>query len=277
MHTNYRILSFAIAALCATSLFVGCGKKDEKPASSIESRVDSSMTTKTETTTPDAAPAENAPAANLGEKAKAGEKIFMNASLGKIKVSCAKCHSGSSMLPGHTLAGVTKRPSTWNGMYKGADLAKNAYGATLCATLFQEKEGGLKPDEIASLNEYFAGIENAPGAMTSALTIKWAAKPTLKKEEMIDEKISKPIIKDIMKLPGDVTKGQTVFTKSCASCHDFKTAKIGPPMADAAQDMNFVVSAVRFGSDAMPFFAKDVLSDQQIADVIAYIQATMGK
>lgn len=273
--------SFLLSALSLTLLLTGCGKKDEKATQSIESRVDSTLGGASADTA--ASPtATTAPAVDLGEKAKAGEKLFSSAGTGEIKTSCAMCHGGAGAKagftrPAHSLAGVTKRPSTWNGMFKGADLAKNAYGGSLCATLFQEKKGGLTAAEVASLNEYLTALETAPGAMTSALNIQWAAKPSLKKDVEVDEKIAKPIVKAIMKLPGDEAVGAKVFARSCANCHDFKADKIGPALKDAATDMNFVVSSIRFGSNAMPFFAKDILTDQQIADVIGYIQATLGK
>ena len=283
MNTTLRSFSSVIlTAFCIALFFSGCAKKDEKAAQSVESRVDSLLGGAAAKDTTAAATTSTAPAANLNDKAKAGEKLFLSASLGEIKVSCAMCHGGAGakagvIRPGHTIAGVTKRPSTWNGMFKGADLAKNAYGGSLCATLFQEKKGGLSAAEVASLNEYLTANESAPGAINSALNIQWAAKPSLKKDVEVDEKISKPIVKAIMKLPGDVSAGEKVFMKSCANCHDFKVDKSGPALKDAATDMNFVAASVRFGSNAMPFFAKDILTDQQIADVIGYIQATLGK
>lgn len=272
-----------LIAACAFSLLAlqtltGCGKKEEAvPEQNIESKVDSALGTPTPAV--ETAPTPTETTTPSGDATSAGAKLFTSTSLGKIKSSCASCHSiggsDSRIKPGHTLAGVTKRTATWNGMFKGADLEKNAYGANLCATLFQEKAGGLKPDEVASLNEYLKSIEAAPGAMTKNLTIVWAAKPPLKKEESVDEKVAKPILKAIMKTPGDVKAGEGVFAKACANCHSFKEKLVGPKFtADIAGEAEIVASAIRFGYSAMPFFAKDKLSDQQVADVIAYIQAT---
>ena len=277
-----------LIAACAFSLLAlqtltGCGKKEEAAPGqnqNIESKVDSALGTPAPAV--EAAPAATAPeAAPAGDGTSAGAKLFTSTSLGKIKSSCASCHStggsDSRIKPGHTLAGVTKRTATWSGMFKGADLEKNAYGANLCATLFQEKAGGLKPDEVASLNEYLKSLEAAPGAVTKNLTIAWAAKPPLKKEESVDEKVAKPILKAIMKTPGDVQAGEGVFAKSCANCHSFKEKIVGPKFtADIAGEAEIIASAIRFGYSAMPFFAKDKLTDQQVADVVAYIQATAG-
>lgn len=277
-----RTLRIALCAFTFLSLqtLISCSQKEaDKPAENIESKVDSALGN--EPTAEVVAPTDTATSAPTGGAGGAGEKLFKSASLGKVKSSCATCHStggsDSRIRAGHTLAGVTKRTSTWNGMFKTADLEKNAYGASLCATLFQAKAGGLKPDEVASINEYLKSLESAPGAMTKNLTIQWAAKPPLKKDESVDEKVAKPILKAIMKTPGDVKAGEGVFAKSCASCHSFKDKLIGPKFtADIASEPEIIASAIRFGYSAMPFFAKDKLTDQQVADVVAYIQATAG-
>jgi mono/diheme cytochrome c family protein len=281
MNRTLRILC-ALFVLASLQILASCGKKEDvKPAENIESKVDSALGSIPAVTEAAPAAADTAAAPAPASGGGAGEKLFKSTSLGKVKSSCATCHStggsDSRIKAGHTLAGVTKRTSTWGGMYKGADLEKNAYGGNLCATLFQDKKGGLKPDEVASINEYLKSLEAAPGAMTKNLTIQWAAKPPLKAEESVDDKIAKPILKAIMKTPGDVAAGEKVFAKACATCHSFKEKVVGPKFtADIAAEAEIVVGAIRFGYNAMPFFAKDKLTDQQVADVVAYIQATAG-
>jgi len=225
----------------------------------------------------------------LNDKAKKGQLLYYNTSLGKIKVACATCHAdgtpktqGNQIRQGHTLAGVTSRTATWNGMYKGADLKKYSYGGSFCATVFQQHadiktvDKALSPDQVDAINEYLAAINAAPGAITSNLKIQWAGKPTFSDEAPPDN-VVKPAVKAVMKLPGDPAKGQSTFDASCGTCHSINDKKIGPPMVKAAKDMNMVAQTVRFGSGAMAFYAKDVLSDQQVADAIAYIQSQLGK
>ncbi len=277
-----RTLRIALCAFTFLSLqtLISCSQKEaDKPAENIESKVDSALGS--EPTAEVVPPTDTTTSAPTGGSGGAGEKLFKSTSLGKVKSSCATCHStggsDSRIRAGHTLAGVTKRTSTWNGMFKDADLEKNAYGASLCATLFQAKASGLKADEVTALNEYLKSLESAPGAVTKNLNIQWAAKPPLKKDESVDEKVAKPILKAIMKTPGDVKAGEGVFAKSCANCHSFKDKLIGPKFtADIAGEPEIIASAIRFGYGAMPFFAKDKLTDQQVADVVAYIQATAG-
>lgn len=282
---NIFTILIASALMLSVSLS-SCGKKEEKPAGSPEAKVDSALgNTSSAAPAASTASSEAAPAMmeGLSDKAKEGEKIFLSTSFGKIKSSCAMCHTNGSMKDSrirsaHTLAGVTKRTATWNGMFKGADLKKNAYGASLCATLFQEKPGGLKPEEADALNEYFAALEKSPNAMTKNLTIQWPAQPPLKKDETIDDKIADPFVKAILKLPGDPKAGEGLFGRTCAQCHNFKEKVVGPKLnQDIAGEPAMVANTLRFGSSAMVFFAKDVLTDQQVADLCAFVQQSVGK
>jgi len=271
--TFFSFLPFAFA------LTLSSCKKDEQPAAKTDS------TKTTATTQSPATPTASA----MSDKAKQGQLIFFNTSFGKIRAACATCHTdgspktqGDQIRQGHTLAGVSSRTSTWNGMYKGDNLKKYAYGASLCAAIFQNRAEGnidkaLSADEADALNEYYTAINSNPGAMASNLKIQWAAKVMTQDTDVPDPNLAKPIVKAIMKLPGDPKSGETVFGKSCGTCHSIQDKKIGPPMVKAAKDMNFVAQTVRFGSGHMAFYAKDVLADQQIADVIGYIQSQMGK
>ncbi len=92
---------------------------------------------------------------------------------------------------------------------------------------------------------------------------------------MVDDKIAKPIVKALLKIPGDAGAGEKVFARACAVCHSFNEKVVGPKLtADVAGDAELLFGAIRFGFGPMPYFAKDILSDQQVADVVAYIQAT---
>ena len=263
-----------------------CKKEDDKPQST-EQKVDSLMNKQAASTTDTSKSGAAAGAMTLNDQAKKGQLLFYNASLGKVKASCAMCHSDGTdrtkdgkTRPGHTLVGVASRTATWNGMFKGDKLQSSAYGAKLCASGFQKRgpvDNALSADEVTELNEYFKAIATNPGAMTTNLSIKWVTKPVFSDDENLDEKVTKPAVKSIMKLPGDPGSGQVVFQSACTTCHDMQKKKIGPGMKDAAQDMNYVAQSIRCGSTAMPFFAKDVLSDQQIADVVAYIQSSLDK
>ena len=84
-----------------------------------------------------------------------------------------------------------------------------------------------------------------------------------------------------LKLTGDSAAGKTVFTSAgCVACHTLAdasaTGTVGPNLDDAKPDTELVVTRVTKGMGGMPPFAGQ-LTDQQIADVAAYVtQATGG-
>jgi cytochrome c6 len=80
--------------------------------------------------------------------------------------------------------------------------------------------------------------------------------------------------------PGDAAAGKAVFTTNCGSCHTLSDAgtsgTVGPNLDDAKPPADLVFDRVTNGKGVMPPW-KGTLSDQQIADVTAYVvQATGG-
>ena len=134
----------------------------------------------------------------------------------------------------------------------------------------------MQQTEIDALNAYFDAIKDGPGATRSNLKIQWVTKPAVHEEDKIDQKAADAAAKAIMKLPGDPTAGKSIFDRSCAYCHSMTEKKAGPAMKKAIESPMQGAKSVRCGSDAMPFYAKDVLSDEQIANVVAYIQEQIG-
>ncbi len=84
-----------------------------------------------------------------------------------------------------------------------------------------------------------------------------------------------------LKLTGDAAAGKKVFMSAgCVGCHTLADAgakgTVGPDLDQAKPPKELVVQRVTLGLGAMPPF-KGQLSDQQIADVAAYVvQATGG-
>ena len=80
---------------------------------------------------------------------------------------------------------------------------------------------------------------------------------------------------------GDPVAGKEVFLGSggCGSCHTFADAgtsgTIGPNLDDAAPSLELAVDRVTNGQGAMPSFSGQ-LSEQQIADVAAYVSSASG-
>jgi mono/diheme cytochrome c family protein len=80
---------------------------------------------------------------------------------------------------------------------------------------------------------------------------------------------------------GDPAKGKDVYVSAgCTTCHTLSdagsTGTIGPNLDEAMPDAALVVDRVTNGAGAMPSF-KDRLSEQEIADVAAYVSSVAGQ
>jgi cytochrome c553 len=81
---------------------------------------------------------------------------------------------------------------------------------------------------------------------------------------------------------GDPVAGKQVFlgAPACGGCHTLADAgtsgAVGPNLDDAQPDYELVVDRVTNGQGGMPSFASS-LSEQQIADVAAYVSSVAGQ
>ncbi len=78
---------------------------------------------------------------------------------------------------------------------------------------------------------------------------------------------------------GDPAAGKEVFTENCGTCHALAdagtTGTVGPDLDDLAPDEATVSAQVTNGGGGMPAFGGS-LSEQQIADVSAYVAQAAG-
>src|SRR5262245_44624085 len=82
------------------------------------------------------------------------------------------------------------------------------------------------------------------------------------------------------KLKGDPVAGKQIFEQAgCKGCHTLAdagaTGTVGPNLDEAKPDYRLATARVTLGKGAMPSF-KGSLSDQQIADVAAYVVKATG-
>lgn len=83
------------------------------------------------------------------------------------------------------------------------------------------------------------------------------------------------------KLTGDPAAGQKIFASAgCTGCHTLKAANatgtVGPNLDQVKPNFRLATARVTLGRNAMPSF-KGQLSDQQIADVAAFVvKSTSG-
>ncbi|TAK36860.1 MAG: cytochrome c [Chloroflexota bacterium] len=69
---------------------------------------------------------------------------------------------------------------------------------------------------------------------------------------------------------GSAAAGQTAFAANCGACHPNGGAGVGP--AAKGVPVNTITQVVRQGRGAMPAFPASRLSDQQLADIVAYLK-----
>lgn len=80
-------------------------------------------------------------------------------------------------------------------------------------------------------------------------------------------------------LKGDVTRGQTAFNKTCATCHgtDGNGTASGPSLKEPAKNdptHEIIETVINGKGTLMP--SQAALPDQEIADIVAYVKATFG-
>lgn len=85
-----------------------------------------------------------------------------------------------------------------------------------------------------------------------------------------DDKVS-----GILELEGDAALGETLYADNCAGCHGADgEGGSGPAMTDEVPELSDeeIVDVIVNGYEEMP--AQDQLADQDVADVLAYLNAT---
>lgn len=213
-----------------------------------------------------------------------GRQLFWSPSLSSSRFneySCATCHRATpddrpdAVLPGALMAGVTARTTFWGGAVSSLE---DAVG--LCFEKFMR--GGrfdVTQSYAVDLYAFLLSLERAPGAVTTAVpfTIPRSTQPPG---------------------PGDRTRGQRVYERACAVCHGalrqserpISYATMIPEDTErehtAAQGYTLetlrqvFVEKARHGSflgfaGTMPPFSTELLSDQDLADMVAYVSPTL--
>ena len=78
-------------------------------------------------------------------------------------------------------------------------------------------------------------------------------------------------VDDIQALTGDATEGQTLYASSCQGCHasDGTGQNGNPDITGSISDSD--INIILTGPGQMPAFSS--LTDQQIADIAAYVES----
>lgn len=185
--------------------------------------------------------------------------------------ACTTCHAtggdlSGRMLPGGTLAGVTKRPAFWAGQEPTLLGSVN-----VCLQTFLSDADGLSPEEdrARSLYAYLASLEGDGAAVPFTVV---------------------PVIADLPN--GDATRGALVWDAACRTCHgaprtgegQLAGLEIRVPDDSVAEhvpkgdDVRLIlIEKIRHGtflgySGRMPPFSLEVLSDADLSDLLSYLE-----
>ncbi|CAN5630990.1 hypothetical protein BH10BAC5_BH10BAC5_00620 [soil metagenome] len=247
MKKYYFVFSLFILAL----LVSGCNK----------SSTDNKTTTSNTTTT----------TKSKDELVKAGKELYYKPS-DKNNIACADCHSdGTNDSKPLTkifssIKGAAKRTSAFLGTIKKEDIEKTATGATNCWAAYEKQKTPLTDNQIASLNAYYESVSKGD----EPVEIKYTtfALPAPDKSKLAPEQDA------IAKLTANKENGSKLFDQTCAFCHGEKsTIKDVDNIISDWEDGNIkgVTYMTRMGKKAMPFFPVEKLSNQDIADIAAYV------
>ena len=226
--------------------------------------------------------------AQMSDKAQLGRELFHDPTFkGTIEPSkatglaCANCHADFDetanpdglIRAGHSVVGVPHRGEAKGGMIESADFVRAAGGGGYCYERFLQRVPHAKVNPTAIPEEH------AEALMAYFQAISGDDKGPEFELAMLDTDAKKQAGEKIAALNGDARKGWQLFGRACVVCHPtVKKAGIGLQLVRSRAPRNMDTTMVRWagairgGGSLMPFYAPDILSDQDIADIIAFLR-----
>ena len=226
--------------------------------------------------------------AEMSEKAQMGRELFYDPSFGgtlepqKISgLACAHCHADfdedanpdGKIRAGHSIIGVPHRGEAKGGMIKADIFRRAAGGGGFCYQHFLQRIPEDKVDPIAIPEE------QAEALMAYFEHVSGDNKGPEFEIKMLDREAAAEAAEKILAMEGDPKEGWKLFSRACNDCHPTaKKAGIGtqlvrrrPPSNMKKWQLN-IAAKVRGGGFIMPFYGEDRLSDQDISDIVAFLE-----
>ena len=90
------------------------------------------------------------------------------------------------------------------------------------------------------------------------------------------EHLAKPEASAVRGGAGDRTRGEAIFTDSCAACHgdSGRNATVGPDLAGNPISIDEARTRIQLGSGVMP---PNLVEGQQLDDVLAYLETIFAR
>ncbi|MCH8293796.1 c-type cytochrome [Candidatus Poribacteria bacterium] len=231
--------------------------------------------------------------AEISDKAQLGRELFYDPSFGGTldpkKVSglaCATCHADfdeaanpdGKIRAGHSIVGVPHRGSAKGGMIKGEMFTRAAGGGGFCYEHFLQK---IPDDKVNPTN---IPAEQAEALMAYFEYVSGDNKGPKFEMKMLDKDAASAAADKIVEMKGDSNKGWSLFSRTCNDCHPTaikagigtRLVRPGRPPANLQKRLHKIARYARSGGSVMPFFAEDRLSDQNLADILAFISELYG-
>ena len=226
--------------------------------------------------------------AEMSEKAQLGRELFYDPSFGGTlepqKVSglaCAHCHADfdedanpdGKIRAGHSIIGVPHRGEAKGGMIKADIFWRAAGGGGFCYQHFLQRIPEDKVDPIA------IPAEQADALMAYFEHVTGDNKGPKFEIKMLDREAAAEAAEKILAMKGDPKAGWKLFSRACNDCHPTaKKAGIGTQLVRRRPPSNMkkwkvnIAAKVRGGGFIMPFYGEDRLSDQDISDIVAFLE-----
>ena len=225
--------------------------------------------------------------AEMSEKAQMGRELFGDPSFGgtldptKVSgLSCSDCHADfdevtnpdGRIRSGHSIIGVPHRGTAKGGTITADIFDRTAGGSGFCYEHFLQKVPSNKVDPTAIPEEQAAAL------MAYFEHVSGDNKGPRFQLVMLDKAAASAAADKIIAMKGDEQKGWRLYAQACNVCHPTaKKAGIGSqlvrrrPPRDLEKRKHQIAAYVRKGGFIMPHFPENRLSDQDIADIVAFI------
>ncbi len=229
----------------------------------------------------------------MSEKAKVGRELFSDPSFGgtldpaKVSgLSCSDCHADfdettnpdGRIRAGHSIVGVPHRGTAKGGMITADIFARAAGGGGFCYQHFLQKIPSNKVDPTAIPEE------QAEALMAYFEHVSGDNKGPQFQFATLDKDAASAAADKIIAMKGDAQRGWKLYAQACNVCHPTaKKSGIGTqlvkrrPPRDLEKRKHQIAAYVRKGGFTMPFFSEDRLSDQEIADIVAFIDKLINE
>lgn len=249
---TFKALNFILFFSFSISvIFIGCSKNDSNVQKQDNKKTENNQT---------------APPEELSNK---GKEIFYTESK-STGLKCADCHSDGTNSDVHykyfaDIFNANKRPSTYFGLFTGNEVQKNAGGANICWMRFLKMSDSINTEQVNALNAFYETIGKGKEIKEFKYTTIALPKPDKIKLKQDQDKIAA--------LTGNAENGEKIYKETCDFCHSGNSdvKKVPSLFKDFEGNLKSITYHIRLGSKHMPYFPYEIINDQQIADVTAFL------